>query len=171
MIKNSLLILMIGLFHSCSTLNRSVLTGALAGGTLGASGGAVFSPSPNDRDKNTYIFGVLGSVLGAGIAYLLWDDPKPQKIQTPMIMDDHLPPKAELPLFDFAPELENVRPEVTFRPLSKFEVPVADLPPELQGKVKKQFIIEYEADARTINIGNRTIEISPFKAWEHVYEH
>lgn len=154
---------------SCSTLKRSLIAGAMTGGTLGASGGAVFSPHKSDQDKNAYIFGIAGAALGAGIAYLLWDDSKPQKMQTPMILDE--PPKrTELPLFDFAPELEGVRPEVNFRPLSKYEVPVADLPPELEGKVKKQFIIEYEAEARTINLGNRTIEISPFKAWEHVYE-
>jgi hypothetical protein len=75
-----------------------------------------------------------------------------------------------LPLFDFSPELKNIRPEVNFRPLKKYEVPLEKLPAELEGKVKKQFIIEYEAEARTIEINNRTIQISPFKAWEHVYE-
>lgn len=154
---------------SCSTLKRSLIAGAMAGGTLGATGGAVFSPQKNAQDKNAYVFGVAGAVLGAGIAYLLWDEPKPKQMQTPMILDE-TPKKTELPLFDFAPELEGVRPEVNFRPLGKYEVPVADLPPALEGKVKKQFIIEYEAEARTINLGNRTIEISPFKAWEHVYE-
>lgn len=166
MIFASLLILTLS---SCSTMERSVLAGAMTGGTLGASGGAVFSPNEEDKDKNAYLFGVLGAALGAGVAYLLWDKPTPQKMQAPMMLDEP-PERKELPLFDFSPELENVRPEVSFRPTSKYEVPLADLPPELEGKVKKQYIIEYEAEARTINLGNRTIEISPFKAWEHVYE-
>lgn len=154
---------------SCSTLKRSLIAGAMTGGSLGATGGAVFSPQQNDRDKNSYLFGVLGAALGAGVAYLLWDEPKTKSMQAPMILEEETQ-RRELPLFDFAPELENVRPEVSFRPTSKYEVPLADLPPELEGKVKKQFIIEYEAEARTINLGNRTIEISPFKAWEHIYE-
>jgi hypothetical protein len=75
-----------------------------------------------------------------------------------------------VPLFDFSPELKHVRPEVNFKPVKKYEVPLEKLPTELEGKVKKQFIIEYESDARTLEIDNRTIQISPFKAWEHVYE-
>lgn len=87
-----------------------------------------------------------------------------------MILDSPVQTHKEVPLFDFSPELKDIRPEVNFKPLKKFEVPLEQLPPELQGKVKKQFIIEYESEGRTLEIDNRTIEISPFKAWEHVYE-
>ena len=87
-----------------------------------------------------------------------------------MILDGEVESHKEVPLFDFSPELKDVRPEVTFKPVKKYEVPMEKLPKELEGKVKKQYIIEYEAQARTINLGNRTIEISPFKALEHVYE-
>ncbi len=166
--KTYFLIPLILLSTSCSSLKRALLSGAIGGALVGATGGAVFSPTRGDRDKNAYLFGILGAAAGAGISYLLYDDPAKQKLQAPMIMDDTTP--KEIPLFDFSPELQNVKPEVSFKPVKKYEVPLASLPKELEGKVKKQFIIEYEAEARTIEIGNRTIEISPFKAWEHVYE-
>ncbi|HAZ13904.1 MAG: hypothetical protein A2X86_13005 [Bdellovibrionales bacterium GWA2_49_15] len=155
-------------FYSCSSLKRTVLSGAISGALVGGMGGAVFSPTKADQDKNAYLFGVLGAAALAGLSYLFYDDPTKQKLQAPMIMDE--PQTKEIPLFDFSPELQNVKPEVNFKPVKKYEVPLATLPKELEGKVKKQFLIEYEAEARTIEIGNRTIEISPFTAWEHVYE-
>lgn len=166
--KTYILIPVILIFSSCSSLKRSLISGMVGGTVIGATGGAVFSPTEMDKNKNAYLFGVLGAVAGAGLGYLLYDDPTKQKLQSPMIMDE--PPPKEIPLFDFSPELQNVKPEVSFKPVKKYEVPLAQLPKELEGKVKKQFIIEYEAEARTIDLGNRTIQISPFKAWEHLYE-
>jgi hypothetical protein len=68
------------------------------------------------------------------------------------------------------PETLQMIKKMGFKPVKKYEVPQEKLPNELMGKVKKQYIIEYEAEARTIELGNRTIQISPFKAWEHTYE-
>lgn len=154
---------------SCSTLKRSVTSGALIGGVLGGTGGAVFSPDQESTDKNAYLGGILGALLGAGAAYLMHDDPN-KKIKESLLIDNPVENHKEVPLFDFSPELKNIRPEVNFKPVKKYEVPQEKLPPELEGKVKKQFIIEYQSEARTLEIGNRTIQISPFKAWEHVYE-
>lgn len=170
-----LLIFVLFVFSSCSSVERSALTGAMAGGSLGATGGAVFSPTDDSRDKNAYLFGVLGSLLGAGIGYLLFEKPQNNKLQNQMLLEDSSSQKTqkesnELPLFDFAPELKDVRPEVSFKPTGRYEVPLKDVPPELEGKVRQQHIIEYEAEARTIELDNRTIEISPFKAWEVIYE-
>lgn len=174
--NTKLLILIFSLFlTSCSTVERSALAGAMVGGSLGATGGAVFSPDEQNKDKNAYLFGVLGALVGAGVGYLLFDEPKNQRLQSPMLLEDQ--PKEnlknnrrELPLFDFAPELQDVRPEVNFKPVGRYEVPLQEVPPELEGKVRQQYIIEYEAKARTIELDNRTIEISPFKAWEVIYE-
>ena len=166
--KNSCLLLCLIITFGCSTLKKSLISGALSGALIGSMGGAVFSPKATDRDKNAYLFGILGAAAGVGIGHLLFEDPKKEKLQKPMILEDER--TKELPLFDFSPELQNVKPEVNFRPIKKYEVPVSELPKELEGKVKKQFIIEYEAEARTIDLGNRTIQISPFKAWEHTYE-
>jgi hypothetical protein len=154
---------------SCSTLKRSVTSGALVGGLVGGSGAAIFSPDEESTDKNAYLGSIFGALAGAGIAYLMYDDPK-KKLKQSMLIDNPVQNHKEVPLFDFSPELKNIKPEVNFKPVKKYEVPQEKLPRELEGKVKKQFIIEYESKSQTINIGNRTIEISPFKAWEHVYE-
>ncbi len=146
-----------------------MMSGALIGGFVGGSGGVIFSPDSMSRDKNAYLGGVIGAVAGAGLAYLLHDGPE-KKLKEPMILDEPTQIHKEVPLFDFSPELKHIRPEVNFKPMKKYEVPLEKLPPELEGKVKKQFIIEYESDSRTLEINNRTIQISPFKAWEHVYE-
>ena len=165
--KTSLLALLL-LSCSCSTLKKSLTSGALLGGIVGGAGGAIFSPDQNSQSKNAYMFGVIGAVAGAGLAYLLYDDPA--KPKPPMMLDGPIQTHQSLPLFDFSPELKHIKPEVNFKPVKKYEVPQEKLPPELEGKVKKQFIIEYESEARTLEIENRTIQISPFKAWEHVYE-
>jgi len=154
---------------SCSTLRRSIMGAALLGGLVGGTGGALFSPNVESTNQNAYIFGVLGAAAGAGLAYFLLDDPQ-SSLKAPMLLDDTAKPHNEVPLFDFSPELKGIRPEVNFKPVKRYEVPLEKLPPELEGKVKKQFIIEYESEARTLEIDNRTIEISPLKAWEHVYE-
>ena len=164
-----LLILVLSLLTSCSSLKRSMIAGGLIGGLAGGTGGALFSPDSGSRDKNAYVFGVLGAAVGTGLVYLFSDQPK-SKMQAPMILDGPTQTHQEVPLFDFSPELKDIRPEVNFKPVKKYEVPLEKLPPELEGKVKKQFIIEYESDARTLEINNRTIQISPFKAWEHIYE-
>jgi hypothetical protein len=166
--KCSLLIFIIFL-SSCSSLKNSIATGALIGGIVGGTGGAVFSPDEYSRDKNSYLGSVLGAVAGAGLSYLFHEKPK-RKMADPMLLDEPTQVHKEVPLFDFSPELKHIRPEVNFKPMKKYQVPLEKLPPELEGKVKKQFIIEYESDARTLEIDNRTIQISPFKAWEHVYE-
>jgi len=166
--KCSLLIYLIFL-TSCSSLKKSIGTGAIIGGLVGGAGGAVFSPNEYSRDKNAYMGGVIGAIAGAGLAYLFHEEPK-KKTADPMLLDEPSQLHKEVPLFDFSPELKHIRPEVNFKPMKKYEVPLEKLPPELQGKVKKQYIIEYESDARTLEIDNRTIQISPFKAWEHVYE-
>lgn len=166
--KISLLLILVTL-TSCSTIKKSMMSGALIGGFVGGSGGAIFSPDAMSRDKNAYLGGVLGAFTGVGLAYLFHDEPS-KKMNAPMLLDEPAQIHKEVPLFDFSPELKHIRPEVNFKPMKKYEVPLEKLPPELEGKVKKQFIIEYESDARTLEIDNRTIQISPFKAWEHVYE-
>ncbi|HAZ12505.1 MAG: hypothetical protein A2X86_19805 [Bdellovibrionales bacterium GWA2_49_15] len=166
--RTLLLISCLLVFYSCSTLKRTILSAGITGAVIGGMGGSVFSPTREDQDKNAYLFGVIGAATGAGLAYLLSDEHSKEKLQPAMLLEDPAP--KEIPLFDFSPELQNVKPEVSFKPVKKYEVPLATLPKELEGKVKKQFIIEYEAEARTIALGNRTIEISPFKAWEHIYE-
>ncbi len=159
---------LICILTSCSTLKKTIVVSSLVGASIGATGGFVFSPDKDSTNKNAYLFGVAGGLVGAGIAYLL-DDSRAKQM-TPMILEDQPKQQEKLPLFDFAPDLKDIRPEVNFQPIKKYEVPLEKLPPELEGKVKKQFLIEYQSEPRTIEINNKTIEIGPFKAWEHIYE-
>jgi len=166
--KTKILILLF-LCSSCSTLKKSITSGALVGGLVGGTGGAVFSPDRESTDKNAYLGGIVGALAGIGLAYLFYDSPK-KKVKESMLLDQQLQNHKEVPLFDFSPELKNIKPEVNFKPIKKYEVPLEKLPKELEGKVKKQFILEYQSESQTIEVGNRTIQISPFKAWEHIYE-
>lgn len=163
------LILICFLCSSCSTLNKSLIAGALISGAVGSLGGAVFSPDQESRDKNAYLFGIIGAAAGTGAAYGTWKDPK-SRVPPSMMLDEPVQAHQEVPIFDFSPDLKHVKPEVNFKPVKKYEVPQEKLPKELEGKVKKQYIIEYEAEAQTLEIDNRTIQISPFKAWENTYE-
>ncbi len=166
--KISTLLLLLSL-ASCSTTKREILGAALLGGIVGGTGGMLFSPNVESKNQNAYLFGVLGAATSAGLGLLLFGEPQ-NKLQAQMLLDAPAENHPDVPLFDFSPELKNIRPEVNFKPVKKYEVPLEKLPPELEGKVKKQFIIEYESEARTLEIDNRTIQISPFKAWENVYE-
>ncbi len=158
------------LLTSCSTFKRTAITSALVGGLIGSVGGTVFSPTKSDISKNAFLFGTLGAATGAGMAYLFKEKPIDQIKLKEMLLDDQRTRTEELPLFEFSPDLKGINPKVEFKPVKKYEVPLEKLPPELEGKVSKQFILEYESPAKTLKIGNRTIQISPFKAWEHIYE-
>ena len=168
----SLISLVLVLLTGCSSLRGSLSTGAIIGGSLGAMSGMVFSPNKESRNGNALIFGALGAGAGALLAnYLYTSDPENRDLKQMMIPDDPLKMKSEeVPLFDFTPELKNIKPELSFKPVKKYEVPIEKLPDELKGKVKKQYLLEYETDAKTIQYQGKTIEISPFKAYEHVYE-
>ncbi|AUN97631.1 hypothetical protein C0V70_05780 [Bacteriovorax stolpii] len=168
----SLISLILVLLTGCSSLRGSLSTGAIIGGSLGAMSGMVFSPNKESRNGNALIFGALGAGAGALLAnYLYTSDPENRDLKQMMIPDDPLKKKSEeVPLFDFTPELQNIKPELSFKPVKKYEVPIEKLPDELKGKVKKQYLLEYETEAKTIQYQGKTIEISPFKAYEHVYE-
>ncbi len=156
----------------CSSLRGAITTGSIIGGSLGAMSGMVFSPNKDSRNGNALIFGSLGAGAGALLAHYFYNnDPENRDLKQMMIPDDPLKKRSEeVPLFDFSPELKNIKPELSFKPLKKYEVPIEKLPESLQGKVKKQYLLEYESEAKTIQYQGKTIEISPFKAYEHVYE-
>jgi hypothetical protein len=160
------------LITGCSSLKGTLITGSVLGGSIGAMSGIIFSPNKTSKPANALVFGVIGASLGALLGhYFYTNDPENRDLKQ-MIMDDDKKnnSKKEVPLFDFNPDLKNIKPDITFKPVKKYEVPQEKLPKDLEGKVKKQFLLEYETEGKTIQYEGRTIEISPFKAWEHVYE-
>lgn len=168
----SLLTIFLLTLTSCSSLRGSITVGSILGGTLGAMSGVVFSPNKESRAGNALVFGTIGAGAGALLShYLYTTDPENRDLKQMIIPDENKNKKTEtVPLFDFNPELKNIKPELTFKPLKKYEVPIEKLPESLQGKVKKQYLLEYESEAKTIQYQGKTIEIAPFKAYEHVYE-
>jgi len=169
----SIIYLLIIIFNSgCSTLRSSITVGSVLGGSLGAMSGVVFSPNKESRNGNALVFGAVGAGVGAFLAhYFYTNDPENRDLKQMIIPDDPLKKKnEEVPLFDFSPELKNIKPDLSFKPVKKYEVPIEKLPASLEGKVKKQYLLEYESEAKTIQYNGKTIEISPFKAYEHVYE-
>lgn len=159
------------LLSGCSSLRGSITVGSIIGGTLGAMSGVVFSPNKESRNGNALIFGTVGAASGALLShYFYTNDPENRDLKQMMIPNDPLKKNTEVPLFDFNPELKNIKPELSFKPVKKYEVPIEKLPESLQGKVKKQYLLEYESEAKTIQYQGKTIEIAPFKAYEHVYE-
>jgi hypothetical protein len=168
-LKINILVALI-LFNSCSSVQKSVTTGSFVGGSAGAIGGVIFSPNKESINKNGFLFGVIGAVLGGVLGNLLHDHPKKQNLLNEIILEDKKEEIESIPLFDFSEELKGLNPNISFKPINKYEVPLKKLPKELEGKVKKQYVIEYETQPQTIKIGKKTLEIAPFKAWEHVYE-
>lgn len=172
-IKSFILILSSSiLISSCGSLKGTLITGSLVGGSIGATSGIIFSPNNTSKPANALVFGVLGAGLGALLGHYFYNnDPENRDLKQMILEDDKKSNfKKEVPLFDFNPDLKNIKPDVTFKPVKKYEVPQEKLPKDLEGKVKKQFLLEYETEGKTIQYEGRTIEIAPFKAWEHVYE-
>ncbi len=157
---------------SCSTLKKTMITSAIVGGTIGGVGGAIFSPNKESVNKNAFIFTLLGAAVAAAGGYLFHDSPNDQELRKDMILDSEKEVKKieDVPLLDFSPELKNIKPEINIKAVKKYEVPQEKLPEELKGKVKKQYIMEYQSEPRTIQVGNKTIQIDSFKAWEASYE-
>lgn len=172
-IKTFVIFLLMSLMTSgCSSLRGSLITGSLIGGSLGGMGGVVFSPNNTSKAGNALVFGAIGAGLGALLGHFFYSsDPENRDLKQMLLdSDSERGRKKEVPLFDFSPDLKNIKPDISFRPLKKYEVPLEKLPKDLEGKVKKQFLLEYETEGKTIQYEGRTIEIAPFKAWEHVYE-
>jgi hypothetical protein len=175
-ISSILCLILLTIFNSgCSSLRGTLITGSLLGGSLGAMSGVVFSPNKDSKPGNALVFGAIGAGLGALIGnYFYSNDPENRDLKQMLYEKDLKGGGAnqakDVGLFDFAPELKNIKPDVSFKPVKKYDVPLEKLPDNLKGKVKKQYLLEYETEGKTIQYEGRTIEIAPFKAWEHVYE-
>ena len=173
--RTNLIILILSMqLFGCSSLRGTLLTGSLLGGSLGAMSGVVFSPNKESKAGNALVFGAIGATVGALIGnYFYTNDPENRDLKQMLYEKDlkgSVSNAKDVGLFDFAPELKNIKPDVSFKPVKKYDVPLEKLPENLKGKVKKQYLLEYETEGKTIQYEGRTIEIAPFKAWEHVYE-
>jgi hypothetical protein len=161
------LIISLVVITGCSTLKQSLTTASILGGIVGGLAGGILSPNKASTIPNVVIFGALGAFAGGASAYYLHkSDPenwpiKPMILESDQLQSNYSEPKNEKIGFN---------PIFKLTPSKKYLVPTEPLPNELMGKVKKQYILEYESSEQTLQLEDKTLIIPPFKAWEHAYE-
>ncbi len=161
------LIISLLVITGCSTLKQSLTTASILGGIAGGLAGGILSPNKASTLPNVVIFGALGAVAGSVSAYYLHkSDPENWPIEPMKLESDQLQSNySESPK-----ENAGFNPILELNQSKKYLVPTEPLPNELLGKVKKQYILEYESSEQTLQLGDKTLIIPPFKAWEHAYE-
>lgn len=159
-----ILIPLLFLFCSCSTLKKTLVYSSLSGAMVGATAGLVLSPDKESRGANAALFGLIGAGAAALAGYALYkDDPRNQKLKPMLDMDLDDPNKMKI-------DLEGLNIEASLNQSEKYLTPKMDLPKELQGKIKQQFLIKYQSKERYINKGSKTFYIPSFEIYEHTYE-
>ena len=157
--------LLLALLVSCSTLKKTITYSSLNGGMAGASAGLLLSPDKESRGVNAAIFGLIGAGIAALAGYSLYeDDPRNKKLNH--MLDE----KEVLGENTLGLDLDDLKIEANLNKEEAYETPVKDLPKELKGKVKKQYVIKYQSKERYINKGNKTFYIPSFQIYEHSYE-
>lgn len=161
--------LLVSLFFitGCSTLKQSMTTASILGGVAGGLAGGMLSPNKASVAPNAAVFGALGAIVGGASAYYLHkSDPENFPIE-PMTLDSD---KLQSNYSESSEENAGFTPVFKLNPSKKYLVPTEPLPDQLMGKVKKQYLIEYETPEQMIQLEGKTLIIPPFKAWEHSYE-
>ena len=159
-------ILLIILFlSSCSSLKSTLVYSSLSGAMAGGATGYMLSPDKESNVLNVGIGALIGAGLSAFVGYLLFeDDPRNKKLKPMMLDEKNLNPN--MLGLDFG----GIKIEANLIKKGKFTGPVTKLPKELEGKIKKQFVIKYQSTERYINKGNKTYYIPSFQIFEHAYE-
>ncbi len=150
---------------SCSTLKKTITYSSFSGAMAGASAGYLLSPDKESRGINAAIFGLVGAGIAALAGYSFYeDDPRNKKLNH--MLDE----KEVLGENTVGLDLDDLKIEAKLNKEEAYETPVKDLPKELKGKVKKQYVIKYQSKERYINKGNKTFYIPSFQIYEHSYE-
>jgi hypothetical protein len=148
---------------SCSSLNKSLIYGGLAGSAIGIAGGHALSPDSESRIPNMAVWGSLGLLAGAGLGYLFhMDDPENRELPS-MILPSGERPHSQDGKFNQA--------IIIPKDSKKYKIESGPLPDHLKNKVKKPFVIEHEIPERIEELKNgKTITIEAHKAWEVSFE-
>lgn len=161
------LLLLLLLTASCSSLKKTIVYSALAGGMTGAAAGALLSPDKDSKGANAAIFGLIGAGVAALSGYALYqDDPRNYKLQN-MLMEPEKP--VEVNPNELELGLGPLQIDANLEKKEAYQVPVRELPEALKGKVNKQFLIKYQSKERYVKKGPKTFYIPAFDVYEHAY--
>lgn len=150
---------------SCSSMKKTIIYSSLSGGLAGAAAGYTLSPDKESQGANAAIFGVLGAGLSALIGYALFeDDPRNQKLNHLLEDNKDLNPNS------LGLDLGNLKIEANLTNEGLYKTPSIELPDELKGKIKKQYVIKYESKERYLHKGSKTYYVPSFKIFEHAYD-
>jgi hypothetical protein len=146
-------------------MRKTIIYSSLSGGIAGASAGYALSPDKQSQGANAAIFGLVGAGLSALIGYVLYeDDPRNKKLSHMLEDKNSLDPNLlELDLGNLNIEANLTKDEI-------YKTPTKELPEELKGKIKQQYIIKYQSKERYLNKGNKTFYIPSFQIYEHAYD-
>ena len=163
----ALVILILVLSSSCSSLKKTVVYSALAGGMTGAAAGTFLSPDKQSKGANAAIFGLIGAGVAALTGYALYqDDPRNYKLKNMLLDPDNKEPvnPNEIEL-----GLGPLKIDANLEKQEAYQVPVKELPEQLKGKVNKQYLIKYQSKERYVKKGAKTFYIPAFDVYEHAY--
>jgi len=150
---------------SCSSMKKTIIYSSLSGGLAGATAGYALSPDKESQGANAAIFGVIGAGISALIGYALFeDDPRNQKLNHMLEEKNALNPDS------LGLDLGDLKIEANLSKEGVYKTPTMELPNELKGKIKKQYVIKYESKERYLHKGSKTYYIPSFKIFEHAYD-
>ncbi len=160
--KNSILIIFLLSFSSCTSLRKSLVYGGLSGAAIGGFAGSSLSPDSYSRTPNALIWGGVGLAVGAALGYFFFnEDPENRDLPQMILKDEKKMNTSE----DFS------APIIIPTSATKYKVRDVELPAALKSKVPKPSIIELTIPERIQKLDNgRTLVIEEHKATEVVYE-
>lgn len=163
----ALVLLVLVLSSSCSSLKKTIVYSALAGGMTGVAAGTLLSPDKQSKGANAAIFGLVGAGLAALSGYALYqDDPRNYKLQNMLLDPDK---KAPIDPNEIELGLGPLKIDANLEKQEAYQVPIKDLPEQLKGKVNKQYLIKYQSKERYVKNGAKTFYIPAFDVYEHAY--
>lgn len=165
----TLIIVFLFIFSSCSSLKKTLVYSALAGGMTGAAAGVLLSPDKESQGANAAVFGLIGAgVMALGGYALYQDDPRNYPLNQ-MLMEKTEAKSEPLDPNQLELGLGPIKIDANLDKSEAYQVPVKDLPDALKGKVGKQYLIKYESKERYINQGGKTFYVPSFNVYEHSY--
>lgn len=165
--KTILVIILALAISGCATTKESVIYGGLSGAAIGASTGYSLSPDRESNLFNAAMWGAIGTVIGAGIGYLLRSEDPDNKEMKQMIRKEDASASEDKPYSD------DLGYQI-LKPLESKKYVIPDqknIPENLKGKIKKQVITEHVIEERVEKKeGGKTLVFPETKVYEYDFE-